>query len=386
MVSNPNKLLLSAILLALAGCSSMTDTGEVFSDRRVEYRKSQNLERDLEVPPDLTKVTLNDAMRVPETAAGSSATYSEYMQQQQIRQGGTVNAAAAPAKVLPKIDNVDLKQEGDRRWLEISAPVDAVWQKVLGFWQENGILLVEQDPQVGVMLTDWVENRADIKSDVITDAVRKVFDGAYSAGTRDQYRIRLERGKQEGVTELYLTQRGMQEEFAKGTTGESQQSVWVPRATDPGLEAEMLRRLMVYLGISDQQAQASLAQKREAPARAQLHKTDAESFLTLTGGSDDAWRTLGVALDRVGFAVEGREQAQGYYLVRYNDPNHRDEKPGFFAGLFSGKKKEEEESRYRVHLVDQGGSTRVQVESEAGEQLNTDTSIRILTLLSEQLR
>jgi outer membrane protein assembly factor BamC len=234
MASNHDRLLLSSVLLAtLAGCSSFSDTGEVFSDRRVEYRKSQGLERDLEVPPDLTKATLDDPMQVPDAAASSSATYSEFMRQQQNRREGTVVAAAAPARVLPKVENVELKQDGNQRWLEIAAPADDVWQRLLGFWQENGILLVEQDPLVGVMLTDWIENRADIKSDFITDSVRKVFDGAYAAGTRDQYRIRLEHGKGEGITELYLTQRGMQEEFARGSTGEEQQSRWVPGRAIP---------------------------------------------------------------------------------------------------------------------------------------------------------
>ena len=386
MVSNTHKRLLSAILLALAGCSSMTDTGEVFSDRRVEYRKSQNLERDLEVPPDLTKTTLGDAMTVPDSPASSSATYSEFLRQQEQHRGGTVTAGAGPAKVLPKIESVEFKQDGNQRWLVIAAPADEVWQKVVGFWQENGILLVEQDPAVGVMLTDWIENRANIKSDFITDSVRKVFDGAYSSGTRDQYRVRLERGRTEGTTELYLTQRGMQEEFFKGTTGETQQSRWVPRESDPGLESEMLRRLMVYLGVAEQQAKAVVAQKGEAPVRAQMHKTDAESFLSLREGGERAWRLVGVALDRVGFAVEGREQAQGHYLVRYNDPTQKDEKPGFFSGLFAGKKKEEAETRYRIHLLGAGESTRIQVENEAGQPQNSETAVRILTLLHEQLR
>lgn len=58
-----------------------------------------------------------------------------------------------------------------------------IWFQVVEFWQENGILLEEQDPTVGIIVTGWLENLEDISSDFITDTFRKFAGGLYSAST-----------------------------------------------------------------------------------------------------------------------------------------------------------------------------------------------------------
>ena len=54
---------------------------------------------------------------------------------------------------------------------------------------------------------------------------------------------------------------------------------------------------------------------------------------------DRAWRRVGLALDRVGFTVEDRDRAKGFYFVRYVDPERdaeqRARNQGFFSRLFS---------------------------------------------------
>ena len=175
-----------------------------------------------------------------------------------------LGAFVGATDVLPNVDKIEMRRHGTQRWLAIAASPEQVWFKVVDFWQQNGILLPEQDPTTGVMRTAWVENRADIKSDFVTDAVRSVFDGLYSASTRDQFRVRIERGDKPGTTELYLTHFGMEQEIKRGTSGTSEQEVWVTRPTDPNLEAEMLRRIMVHLGASDRKAQQELSQKAAA--------------------------------------------------------------------------------------------------------------------------
>jgi outer membrane protein assembly factor BamC len=253
--------------------------------------------------------------------------------------------------------------------------------------------LTEQDPAVGVMVTDWIENRADIKSDFITDAVRKLFDSAYSAATRDQYRVRLERGDADGTVELFLTHRGMQEEVVTGATGtKSDRTVWVPRATDHELEAEMLRRLMVYMGVADDRASRSLAKKGSSvKTRSQLIKGRDQVSLQLRESIERAWRLTGVALDRVGFAVEDRDRAKGIYVVRYNDPmRDQEKKRGLLSKLAFWKSdaKIDKENRYQVSLQSAAGAeqTDIVVLNENGVRENSDTAVRILTLLHEQLR
>jgi len=370
----------------LAACS-VPEIDEVLPDRRVEYKKQRAAEDTLEIPPDLSSGAIGDAMPIPEIGAGGT-TYSQFNKQSKAKAGDPGLAAGG---VLPQLDHIRVLRDGEQRWLEIDAKPDQVWPKVIAFWRENGVLLVEQDPALGVMKTDWLENRADIKQGFITELFRKVLDSAHSAATRDQFRVRLEPGSRGGTTYLYLTHRGMDEDMSKGTTGETQSSYWVPRATDPGLEAEMLRRIMVYLGVADKQAQTSLAKAEgRGPQRAHMIRTrDGAAALMIDADLNASWRLVGIAVERVGFMVEDRDRKEGYYLVRYDDPLKTQEKQGFFSKLafWKGKKEFDDQIQHRIQLTAEGSNqTRVTVQGAKGQADASPTSERILTLLQEQAR
>jgi outer membrane protein assembly factor BamC len=370
----------------VAGCGSSRDT--LVTDKRIDYKRERDVGRDLEIPPDLTRA--GGDLGAPEGTPSGSATYSDYDEQRRQRAGGRATATTSSADVLPAIDKIEIRREGDRRWLEIQAPPDEVWFRLVEFWQQNGVLLQEQDPGAGVMRTTWLENRADIKSDFITDAVRSVFDGLYSAGTRDQFRVRIERGQRPGTTELYLTHFGMEQEIKKGPTGTSEQEVWINRPNDPELEAEMLRRIVAFFGASDRKAQKELAQKSgpQAP-RAQLVQGDGRAQLRIDQDFARAWRSVGLTLDRVGFAVEDRDRSRGIYYVRYSDPNAGQPEKGWLSKLafWSSDTKIERGNRYQVRLAEAGeGLTTVEVLNDKGVADASETAVRILTLIREQLR
>ena len=75
---------------------------------------------------------------------------------------------------------------------------------------------------------------------------------------RDRFRTRLERSAN-GGTEIFISHRGMVEVY---NNSEKDQTVWQPRPTDPELEAEFLRRLMVKLGVPQEQTKALVATRR----------------------------------------------------------------------------------------------------------------------------
>jgi outer membrane protein assembly factor BamC len=376
------KTLPALALVMLSGCFSMPESDEVLPDRKVEYKRAREAGQELEVPPDLSSSSIRNEYDIP----SSGATYSDYAG------GGGAQPAAQPGsgRVLPQIDNVQVRRDGDRRWLVIKDVPDNVWLKVTDFWHQNGILLVEQDPEVGIMVTDWVENRADIKSDIITNTMRMFVDGLYSAATRDQFRVRLERGPGRGTTELFLTHRGMQEDLVTSPTGSGgERTVWVPRDTDHGLEAEMLRRLMVYMGVEDRKASRSLAKKSTTQTtRSQLVRNKNQIVLKVNEEFDRAWRLTGVALDRIGFAVEDRNRSDGIYYVRYNDPSRDVDDPGLLSKLAFWRDDDafDKENRYQVSLKPDRDITNIMVKNDQGVLENSETAARILTLLHEQLR
>lgn len=381
MQFKPNTFAFLLLLLVLAGCSS---SGGFFSDSEREYRTQRETVEDLEIPPDLTRSSIQDAMAVPGSGAAS---YEEYTTRQEQSTG---TATGANSEVLPDFENLTFHRDGDQRWLEIKGSPQQIWPKVVDFWRKNGLLLVEQDPAIGVMKTDWLESRADIKQGVLTEFFRKAIGGIYSSATRDQFRVRLEPGMTPGTTELYLTHRGMEEKLVENVSGEADTTYWTPRSNDPGIEAAMLRSLMVHLGVSKEQAETLTAQPKESEPRSRLVQTSDATSLYIRDSYPRAWRLTGVALDRVGFAVEDRDRSAGVYYVRYNQlKSDKKEEGGFFSKLAFWRDDEEEiddKVQYQVKLTEQGDETLVVVRDQAGAVDNSKVAQRILTLINEQIR
>ena len=368
------------LLVALASCSS---SGDLFSDSDQAYRKQRETVEDLEIPPDLTSATIQDSMVIP---GGGSASYEEYATQQEKQEEA---ATVGDGEVLPEFKNITFHRDGNQRWLVIQGTPQQIWPKLVDFWRQNGVLLVEQDPTAGVMKTDWLEIRSDIKQGMLTEFFRKAFGSAYSSANRDQFRVRLEPGRIAGTTELYLTHRGMEEKLVENVSGEADTTYWTPRPNDPGLEAATLRRLMVHLGVSKEAAESVLSQEEKRPSRTRLLKTAETTELYIKEAFPRAWRLTGVALDRIGFAVEDRDRSAGIYYVRYNQlSGDKEKKGGFFSKLAFWRDDEEaidDKVQYQVKVTEHGDETQVIVRNQAGEQDNSKIAVRILSLIDEQI-
>lgn len=373
--------------LLLSACGNTPKSGGYFPDQRLQYKKQREAPENLEVPPDLITGGFDDAMDVPPLG---EATYSKYAggQSSQHRTAGS-----GEVKVLPQVEDVRLRREGNDRWLEIHASPQQVWPKVVGFWRSQGVLLVEQDPATGIMKTDWLENRAEISRDFITSALRKVIGRLYSTGLRDQYRVRIEPGMKAGTTDLYLTHRAMEEHLRTNVAGEATSPIWAPAPADADKEAVMLRRLMLFLGASEHQASVPITPQAQAIPEAESRLTrdpDGKSLLIIEDEYRRAWRLTGLALDRVGFAVEDRDRTQGIYYVRYDDPSKADEKKGWISKLAFWRRKEDKDlkgaAQYQVKLLDKGARTHVVVHDRLGGPELSATADRILQLLHEQIQ
>lgn len=358
--------------LLLTACNTME---KMFPDRKADYKTSQSAPS-LEVPPDLNASKSDDSLAVPNAGGDDAATLSTYNQTSAAPQG-----ASGPA-VLPAQDKIHVERDGDKRWLVIQADSGAVWNKMREFWLQNGFLIKREDPRIGILETDWAENRADIPMDPVRKVLSKALDSLYSAPTRDMFRVRLEPGSKPGTTELYLTHRGMKEVVYDKST------VWEVRPSDPELESEMLNRLMVYMGVQAEQAKQALHSAEAPPARAQLTRAaDGSAALDVEEDISRTWRRTGMALDRVGFSVEDRDRSKGVYYVNYDDPLKDTKIKGLLSKLaFWHKDKVDEGDKYQIALASQGASTRITVLDKDGKPVTNETGTRILTLLQEQLK
>jgi outer membrane protein assembly factor BamC len=167
--------------------------------------------------------------------------------------------------------------------------------------------------------------------------------------------------------------------------------MWVPRPSDPGLEAEFLTRLMVKLGTKEAAAREVLAKPAAAaPGAARARVVTGQTALQVDEGFDRAWRRVGLALDRSGFTVEDRDRAGGLYFVRYVDPSKAatNTDPGFFSKLFSFGKSDATAApvRYRIALKGDGEKTNVSVQNSQGAPESGEAAQRIVALLVEDLK
>ncbi|TCS73956.1 Beta-barrel assembly machine subunit BamC [Sulfuritortus calidifontis] len=371
-------LALLAAALVLGGCSFV-------ESKKIDYKSAGSLPS-LEVPPDLILPSGDKRFAVPDTAVKGSATYSAYSAE---RSG---QKTTGNSQLLPAIDKVSIQRSGSQRWLVVQLPPQEVWPVVKDFWQEMGFLVNLELPDAGVIETDWAENRAKIPQDMIRNFLGKVIDSVYSTAERDKFRTRLEPSADGKSTEIYISHRGMFEVF-EGTVGGGDQgtgrTVWQPRPADPELEAEMLRRLMVRFGVEEVRAKSMLAEKVFEPRASKIQSADGAAMLSIPEGFDRAWRRVGLALDRVGFAVEDRNRAAGVYYVRYADPDAGSKKEkGFLSKLafWSSDDSKALSQRYRVQVAQKGDATQVAVLEESGQPLKNETAQRIINLLYEQLK
>ncbi|MCW5653702.1 outer membrane protein assembly factor BamC [Hydrogenophaga sp.] len=353
--------LVAAAALVVSGCS-------VFQEDKIDY-KSAARGSTLDVPPDLTQLSRDSRYNVP----GSVVTASGYQTAQP--------AATAAGTAAVTVGDVRIERAGTQRWLVVDRPADKLWSPIRDFWQENGFLLDVDQEALGIMETDWAENRAKLPQDIIRSTIGKLFDSLYSTGERDKFRTRLERTPS-GGTEIYISHRGMVEVYS---TTQKDQTVWQPRPADVELETEFLRRLMVKLGVSEAQAKAVTA---TAPAQAAARVTMVNNapVVQFDDNFDRAWRRVGLSLDRTGFTVEDRDRSQGTYFVRYVEPVTA-AKPGFFSRLFGSSTPEASAARYRVVVKsDAANKTTVSVLDSQGKPDGSASAQRIAQLLADDLK
>jgi outer membrane protein assembly factor BamC len=360
-VSNRTAVALTTLML-LSGCGSLMGTD------KVNYKTEGGTKVvPLDIPPDLTQLNRDTRYAVP----GGPVTASGMA----VRPAPSVAATAAK-----QINDVRIERDGKQRWLVVNRSADVVWPIVQEFWKENGFEYIIEQQQIGLLETEWAENRAKIPQDFIRRSLGKVLDGLYSSGERDKFRTRIERNSTNGV-DIFVTHRGMSEEYKDQSKSAT---IWTPRPNDPELEAEFLSRLMIKLGVSADQAKVT-SSAPETPANKTSLVTQGDvSALNIPDSFDVAWRRVGLALDRTGFTVEDRDRAQGVYFVRYVDTATKEDK-GFFSNMFSSKK-EAGPVKYRIAVRKAANLTEVTVQDAAGKTENTPVAQRILKLLADDLR
>jgi outer membrane protein assembly factor BamC len=196
-----------------------------------------------------------------------------------------------------------------------------------------------------------------------------------------RFRTRVERVN--GKTEVYISHKHIVETPSQDGAAFK----WVFSKEDPGLNAAMLARLMVFLGTDVKKAQDLVAQAEKSTGQQAMQMSQQEATIALGEPFDRAWRRVGVAIDSAGFAVEDRDRSAGDYFIRYldSDTGQKIEQQNIFGRMF-GTKNTAEATPFRIHVASDGARSVVTVLDQNGQVQNTDTAKRIMTVLSSHMQ
>lgn len=365
----------AAIALALTGCGTFGGTGD-----GPRYEASRQVDS-LALPPDLIAPGMERAFRIPDVP-GERISARELEQDPRRAMPMTAEGVA----ILPDSPEVQIRRDGQLRWLHVEATPEALWPRLRDFWREQNLTLARDEPAVGVMETEWAENRAGIPLGATRGLLARALGTVYDAGTRDQYRLRVERSN--GGTEIFVSHRGA---FERGDA-EGQAARWFVGDPDPELEAEMLNRLLVFLTTGQVTGTVAAAEEAdfERTGQVDLVERDGRLVLALRGEPDALWRRLGLALDRTGLMVDEQDRRTGVYFVTYR-PDVVDQaagRPGLIRRMFGAGRETSAriDDRYQVRMIENGRDLQIEVLSIDGERLRSRDERFVLETIQPQLR
>ena len=337
-------VLVVTLLMNLIACSSTPAWKGIYSSEIKEKGMSK-----LDVPPDLSQPDVTDSLALPNIAAGGS-TYSAF-----------TNTSYKGDKVTPaKPKGIKLIRDGANQWLEINTPAEKLWSELRVFFTEVGFEVKREDINLGIMETNWLENRASLP----TNWFSKLLNRISSTGLRDKYRARLEKTNKSGVTRIFITHQGLKEHAAEDIN--SIKIWWAARPSDPELEAEMYQRFLIFRDVSKAEAKKLFA-KLTTKERTRIIDKDETKMLQVGEGFARTWRRIGIALDRIGLLVEDRNRSDGVYYLRITD-DFRDkvkEEKGWLASIFSSNKVKLKE-RYLLSVSDESDRSIISIIETTG--------------------
>ena len=330
--------------------------------------------KSLELPPDLAGVQVESKFELPTAISGDDETAKDKI------------------PVLARVQSVQLEGSGNFYWLQVEEPVDNLYQLVKNFWAFEGYRLNVDEPVIGMMQTEWVyqsEGKEESGS-----WFKSLFTSEDLSATQDQYKTRIERSKTNKLNRIYIAHRGTEYKYELPADGSRKEdindSVWNFRQPEPELEIEMLARLMIFLGLQ----QDDVDQQREnvklfKPRASLLFDSDGGSpFLVLNDVYQIAWNRVFHQLERMNFEIidsEFKSGLSGEGVIYVKAPTVGIESS---AGFFSFQS-EEKKGSVKFTLVfteETNQSTRLILEDENGEFDSSPAGSQFLNLLYQKIK
>ena len=374
------KISLTALLsLSLVGCFSFEEKtqepAQSLGERDIKYYSNKTVSS-LEIPPDLTKPSLQNAFKLEN--------YVSNIQEDTISFSKKDEAIKEASSILRTPSNIEVKKSGDRRWLSVDKTPEAVWNLSKSFFKSNGFAIKKTNKKIGMMETDFLENHPEIPDrslGIIRSMLKKAVAARYALPIVDKYRIRIEPMADGKKSEVYLSLTSMEEVLTnKGKDEEN--TIWQSRPKDKSLETEMLYRLMTFLGGDHAASREKIIQAKEDKAlNVEIGKgIGGYAKLTFSLGQYDTWDNMGWALDQLNTEIEDKDVKEGSFYISIA----RTEDQGIWSRMF-GDDAIKKSFQIIVKQIDTG-KTEVYFNdlSEENEQATIDFSYEFLGSVAKQ--
>jgi outer membrane protein assembly factor BamC len=323
---------LPIIALIICSCSFKPLTDKFNEVTAPDYVNSSKAEK-LQIPPDLSEYETFDTYNVP----GAATSYTDFENQR--------NRKIEKVELLKDPEGIKLVKSGNFRWLIVNKSPDKIWPHLEDFWYEQGFNMKKTNRRLGIMETEWTTPENIEEELDLADTFDSWLDSLSGDDEKTKFRTRLEKGSQANSTEIFISHRkrdGANSELLEAVD-RMREGSYVPEKVysipeyksdeekkepvpsgdielteiDVQINAEIMRRLLVFLGMQDLDAKKTV-EKPQVIVKANLINNNGKS-IELYEPFDRSWRRVSIALDMIGFLTEDRDRSKGLYYVTYTE-------------------------------------------------------------------
>ena len=147
----------------------------------------------LEVPADLRQVKPSQVSAIP--AIGEQRNASYYPDRPPLPDAKYAS---------DNRDEVRVQRLGSRSWLVIPESPTTAWPKMKQFFADNGIVLIDDRPDVGRLNTAWLQDTSSPARDIVRTLMQRARSEAGLESGEDRFLLRVEQGMQPQSTEVHL--------------------------------------------------------------------------------------------------------------------------------------------------------------------------------------